>query len=125
LWIIPGSHRPGVLWDQHWHGDRRFDCSEEARGFPYTDADANSRRGRGSSRVGRVLQTVQRSTASLPNRAPAGTYRRALVNHYMSCESFLPWHPPQEKTSMAKLDYRDVVVVAGQDPYAHRLQPIS
>ena len=27
LWILPGSHRPGILWDQHWHGDRRFDCA--------------------------------------------------------------------------------------------------
>jgi ectoine hydroxylase-related dioxygenase (phytanoyl-CoA dioxygenase family) len=25
LWIIPGSHRRGVLWDQHWHGNRQFD----------------------------------------------------------------------------------------------------
>ena len=28
---------------------------------------------------------------SLPNRAPAGRYRRALVNHYMSAHSLLPW----------------------------------
>jgi phytanoyl-CoA hydroxylase len=116
LWIIPGSHRHGVLWDQHWHGDRRFDCSEESRGFPYSDADAVPVEVEAGSVVFFNGYTLHRS---LPNRDAAGTYRRALVNHYMSCESFLPWHPPKGKTSMAKLDYRDVVVVAGQDPYAH------
>jgi ectoine hydroxylase-related dioxygenase (phytanoyl-CoA dioxygenase family) len=118
LWIIPGSHRPGVLWDQHWHGDRRFDCSEEARGFPYTDADAVPVEVEAGSVVFFNGYTLHRS---LPNRAPAGTFRRALVNHYMSCESFLPWRLPagEPKASLAKLDWRDVVVVAGRDPYAH------
>jgi ectoine hydroxylase-related dioxygenase (phytanoyl-CoA dioxygenase family) len=118
LWIIPGSHRSGVLWDQHWHGDRQFDCSEEARGFPYTDADAIPVEMEAGSVVFFNGYTLHRS---LPNRASAGTYRRALVNHYMSCESFLPWRLPPDnaKVSMAKLDWRDVVVVAGRDPYAH------
>ena len=40
LWVIPGSHRHGILWPQHEHGDRRFDCGGEAINFPYTDADA-------------------------------------------------------------------------------------
>jgi len=53
---------------------------------------------------------------SLPNRAKSG-YRRALVNHYMSAESFLPWQHT-ENTSMAMQDYRDIVMVAGEDPYA-------
>ncbi len=30
LWIIPGSHKPGILWDQEWHGDKRFDCGLES-----------------------------------------------------------------------------------------------
>jgi len=119
LWVIPGSHRRGILWDQHWHGDRRFDCAEESRGFPYTDADAVPVEVEAGSMVFFNGYLLHRS---LPNRAPEGTYRRALVNHYMSCESFLPWQPPAagEKVGMAKLDYRDVVVVAGRDPYAHR-----
>lgn len=116
LWIIPGSHRRGVLWDQHWHGNRQFDCSEEARGFPYTEADAIPVEVDPGSVIFFNGYTLHRS---LPNRAPAGTCRRALVNHYMSCESFLPWRPPGPNMSMAKHDYRDVVVVAGEDPYAH------
>lgn len=116
LWVIPGSHKPGILWEQEWHGDRRFDCAEESRGFPYTDADAVPVEVEKGSIVFFNGYLLHRS---LPNRAPEGTYRRALVNHFMSCESFLPWRP-EEGVSMAKTDYRDVVVVAGTDPFAHR-----
>jgi len=41
-------------------------------------------------------------------------------NHYMSAESLLPWAKPDEKTSMALADYRDIVMVAGTDPYAYK-----
>jgi phytanoyl-CoA hydroxylase len=42
-------------------------------------------------------------------------FRTALVNHYMSADSMLPWDqdghlPPTE-------DLRDIVLVSGQDPY--------
>ncbi len=56
---------------------------------------------------------------SLPNRAASG-FRRSLVNHYMSAESFLPWSRPEDGTSMAMADYRDIVMVAGTDPYAYK-----
>jgi len=117
LWVIPGSHRPGILWEQRWHGDRRFDCAEESVGFPYTDEDAIPVEVEAGSVVFFQGYLLHRS---LPNRAPAGTYRRALVNHYMSCESLLPWHKPAENEPMAKVDYRDIIVVAGVDPYAYR-----
>ncbi len=118
LWVIPGSHRHGVLWDQHWHGDRRFDCAEESIGFPYTDDDAIPVEVEAGAVVFFNGYLLHRS---LPNRASAGTYRRALVNHFMSCESLLPWWPPgpDQKTAMAKHDFRDVVIIAGRDPYAH------
>jgi phytanoyl-CoA hydroxylase len=53
--------------------------------------------------------------SSLRNKTP-DCFRTALVNHYMSAESMLPWDqdgklPPTE-------DLRDVVLVAGTDPYA-------
>ncbi len=86
LWIIPGSHKPGILWDQEWHGDRRFDCALESRGFPYSDEDAIPV----EVPVGSVVffngYTLHRS---LPNTAKSG-YRRALVNHYMSAQSLRP-----------------------------------
>lgn len=116
LWVIPGSHRHGILWDQAWHGDRRFDCSEESQGFPYTDADAVPVEVDAGSVVlfnGHLLHR------SLPNGAQPGNFRRALVNHFMSSESYLPWYPEGHKP-VAKYDYRDVVIVAGTDPFAHR-----
>ena len=117
LWVIPGSHRHGVLWEQEWHGDRRFDCSDESVGFPYGDDDAIPVEVEAGSVVFFNGYTLHRS---LPNTAPEGTYRRALVNHFMSCESHLAWGPQPEGVPSAKWDSRDCVVVAGEDPYAHR-----
>lgn len=115
LWVIPGSHRPGILWEQRWHGDRRFDCAEESVGFPYTDDQAIPVEVEAGAVVifnGYLLHR------SLPNRAPAGTYRRSLVNHFMSCESHLPWGKPPEGEHVAHYDFRDIIIVAGRDPYA-------
>lgn len=112
LWIIPGSQQPGILWKQEWHGNRSFDCALESQGFPYSVADEAPVEVKKGSVVFFNGYTLHRS---LPNRAKTG-YRRALVNHYMSAESFLPWRW-SEGTSMAMQDYRDVVMVAGQDPY--------
>ncbi|MBV7332346.1 phytanoyl-CoA dioxygenase family protein [Chloroflexi bacterium TSY] len=114
LWLIPGSHQRGLIWPQYDHDDARFDCTGEAFGFPYKDEDAIPVEVKAGSLVffhGYVLHR------SFPNRAQSG-YRRVLVNHYMSAESLLPWHPPQEGEHMAISDYRDIVMVAGTDPYA-------
>ena len=117
LWIIPGSHQAGVLWEQQWHGDKRFDCALESVDFPYGDEDAIPVEVRAGTIVFFNGYTLHRS---LPNRAKSG-YRRALVNHYMSAQSLLPWNPPRpQDPHMAKLDHRDIVMVAGIDPYAHK-----
>ncbi len=113
LWVIPGSHKPGILWPQYPHDDPRFDCAEEAYDFPYADEDAIAVEvPRGSI----VFFNGYLLHRSLPNRAQEG-YRRVLVNHYMSAESYLPWHHEEGK-AMARQDCRDVVLIAGEDPYA-------
>jgi phytanoyl-CoA hydroxylase len=112
LWVIPGSHRSGVRWPMFPHNDGRFDYATEAFGFPYSDSDAvpvEVPRGSIVFFNGYLLHR------SLPNRAKNG-FRRALVNHYMSAESLLPWRNV-EGIGMAKCDYRDVVMIAGEDPY--------
>jgi ectoine hydroxylase-related dioxygenase (phytanoyl-CoA dioxygenase family) len=113
LWVIPGSHRHGIIWPQHEHNDRRFDCTGEAINFPYTDDDSIPVEVTAGSIVFFNGYLLHRS---LPNRAKSG-YRRVLVNHYMSAESLLPWKPPKEGEHMAITDYRDIVMVAGRDPY--------
>ncbi len=45
----------------------------------------------------------------------ADCFRMALVNHYMSAESMLPWD--QDGKLLPTEDLRDIVMVAGKDPY--------
>ena len=116
LWVIPGSHRHGIIWPQEWHGDRRFDCAWESINFPYTDADAIPVEVKTGSIVFFNGYLLHRS---LPNRAKSG-YRRCLTNHYMSAESLLPWMAPKEGQASGTIDYRDIVMVAGKDPHAYK-----
>ncbi|MEM9418329.1 MAG: phytanoyl-CoA dioxygenase family protein [Planctomycetota bacterium] len=124
LWVIPGSHRPGVLWPQRFQKSHDFDCTHESHGFPYTDKDAVPVEVKAGSIVFFNGYLLHRS---LPNHAPEGTFRRVLVNHYMSASSLLPWisgsledHDTflDESQSVAKADVRDIVMIAGEDPYA-------
>jgi phytanoyl-CoA hydroxylase len=115
LWVLPGSHRPGVLYPDRDHHDPRFDCEVEAYDFPYRDQDAVPVEVSAGSIVvfnGYLLHM------SLPNTGRHGL-RRALVNHYMSAQSLLPWFVPEGVTP-GRADHRDIVVVAGADPYAYK-----
>ena len=113
LWVIPGSHAPGVIYPQREHGDGRFDCAGEAYEFPYSDDDAVPvELAAGSA----VLFNGYLLHRSLPNTS--GRYRRALACHYMSASSLLPWYLPGPDEGMANTDMRDIVMVAGRDPYA-------
>ena len=116
LWVIPGSHKAGILWPLEKQTNPKFDCTDEAVQFPYTDADAVPVELRAGSIVFFNGYLLHRS---LPNVTAHG-YRRALVNHYMSAESLLPWQPPEEGEYVSTLDFRDIVMVAGSDPYAYK-----
>ncbi|SCL29727.1 Ectoine hydroxylase-related dioxygenase, phytanoyl-CoA dioxygenase (PhyH) family [Micromonospora rhizosphaerae] len=114
LWVLPGSHRRRFLYPDRDQHDPRFDCTKEAHGF--TDEDAIPvELPAGSALVfdGHLLHR------SLPNTGRHGM-RRAYVTHYMSADSLLPWFPPGPGESMATVDHRDIVVVAGEDPYAFK-----
>jgi ectoine hydroxylase-related dioxygenase (phytanoyl-CoA dioxygenase family) len=114
LWVIPGSHKHGVLWPQHQQRDHRFDCAGESTYFPYTNDDAVPVEVKKGSIVFFNGYLLHRS---LPNYAQS-SYRRALVNHYMSAESLLPWFRSTQEGSIASMDHRDIVMIAGKDPYA-------
>jgi phytanoyl-CoA hydroxylase len=113
LWVIPGSQKHGLLWPLEAQNDNRFDCTDESQGFPYTDADAIPVEVKAGAIVFFNGYLLHRS---FPNRAQSG-YRRVLVNHYMNAASLLPWKLPEGKEYMATADYRDIVMVAGKDPY--------
>jgi ectoine hydroxylase-related dioxygenase (phytanoyl-CoA dioxygenase family) len=115
LWVMPGSHAPGVLYPDREQDDPRFDCTAESFGFPYEESDAvpvEIPAGAALFFNGYLLHR------SLENSGKHG-YRRALVHHYMSAESLLPWKEP-EGDYFGEYDYRDVMIVAGEDPYAYK-----
>jgi phytanoyl-CoA hydroxylase len=116
LWVLPGSHRPGILYPDREHHDSRFDCEVEAYDFPYRDEDAVAVEVAAGSVVVFNGYLLHRS---LPNTGRHGL-RRALVNHYMSATSLLPWMLPPEGVTMGRADHRDIVLVAGTDPYAYK-----
>jgi len=112
LWIIPGSQESGYIMG------RVPNQSSE-----YADVDTVDVSGYKKEEI--LPVEVNSGTAvffngytlhsSLQNKT-ADCFRMALVNHYMSAESMLPWDqdgklPPTE-------DLRDFVLVAGRDPYA-------
>jgi hypothetical protein len=54
----------------------------------------------------------------IANNLPENNFRTALVNHYMSAESMLPWN--QDGKLEPTEDLRDIVMVVGTGPYAHK-----
>jgi phytanoyl-CoA hydroxylase len=114
LWLLPGSHLRGVLYRQEPHFDPRFDGAEASCGFPDDEKSAIP----AEMSAGSVLMfhgyVLHRS---LPNRAKTGL-RRALVNHYMSAESLLPWQTAAGPAF--DQDWRDIEMVLGDDPYAYK-----
>ena len=116
LWVLPGSHRRGVIYPDREQNDERFDCTVELYDFPYADSDAVPVEIPAGAAVFFNGYLLHRS---LQNSGEHG-YRRALANHYMSAESLLPWGKTPDDVHNAKWDYRDVLMVAGEDPYAYK-----
>lgn len=109
LWIIPG--RPGYLM-------RRV----AYRGSEYADVDTVDVTGLHQDAIpvevksGSVVFFNGHTLHSSLSNKTADRFRTALVNHYMSAESMLPWD--QDGNLPATEDLRDIVLVAGEDPYA-------
>ncbi len=117
LWVQPGSHQQRHLWPGQPCSDPRFDGSPESTGW---DSQRWPKEGGVAVEVpaGSVVFfngfTLHRS---LNNQRSSG-FRRALVLHCMSAQHELPWS--FGASAFAPADYRDVVMVCGHDPYAHR-----
>ena len=112
MWVLPGSHRNGYLYPQRLHGrPEEFDSALESYGFDDRNEIPVV------CRAGAVVffngYLLHRSRKNRSDR-----FRRVLVNHYMNAYSLLPWHRPPEDGRMALADYRGIMMVAGDDPYA-------
>ncbi len=111
LWILPGSHRNGYLFPQRpHHNEEEFDFSPESFGFDEAqEVPVEVKAGTVVFFNGYTLHRSRKNRSDI--------YRRVLVNHYMNAWSLLPWSlKPGE--SVANADRRDVIPVAGIDPYA-------
>ena len=115
LWVIPGSHRSGVLWQMGPNRDPRISGpTQSSYGFPHSEEDAvpvNVRKGSVIFFNGYLLHR------SLDNTT-RDRFRRALVVHAMSAESLLPWGCSGRLE--LKEDMRDIVMVCGEDPYEYK-----
>ena len=108
LWIIPG--RPGYMMQ------RVKNESSEYADVDTIDVSANKNdmlpvEVKNGSVVFFNGYTLH---SSLSNKT-TDCFRTALVNHYMSAESMLPWD--QDGKLQATEDLRDIVMIAGNDPY--------
>lgn len=104
LWVVPGSHRTGYLHPMAKHGNtEEWDFADMAQGVPEDKAvPVEVTAGAVVFFNGYLLHSSRK------NRSPI--YRRVLVNHYMNAYSPLAWS--------GQADFRDVQIVAGEDPYA-------
>jgi ectoine hydroxylase-related dioxygenase (phytanoyl-CoA dioxygenase family) len=111
LYVLPGSHHPGYLYPQRSHGNpEEFDFAGESYGFDASgQVPVEVKAGAVVFFNGYLLHR------SFKNRS--NIYRRVLVSHYMNAWSFLPWSL-KEGESPATADRRNVVPVAGVDPYS-------
>jgi len=114
LWVIPGSHKRGVIWPTRAHGSAEFDHTGESFGYPYDEAEAIPVELEPGSILffnGYLLHKSNKNVTESESR-------RSYVCHYMNADSMLPWSGGALPQPVE--DYRDIVLVAGEDPYAYK-----
>ncbi|MEM7535684.1 MAG: phytanoyl-CoA dioxygenase family protein [Chloroflexota bacterium] len=114
MWVIPESHQRGYLYPTKTHENPdEFDTHDDMA-FGFDESPQIPVEVKAGSVVffnGYILHQ------SLKNRTHS-SYRRVLVNHYLSSESLLPWTKTSAGESAARADDRRIIPVAGIDPYA-------
>lgn len=112
LYVLPGSQK-GVLYDQRSHENPdEFDFAAESFGFEDSaEIPVEVKTGDVVFFNGYLLHRSRKNRSDI--------FRRVLVNHYMNAWSRLPWQTAEGEPA-ARADYRDIVMVAGEDPYAWR-----
>jgi ectoine hydroxylase-related dioxygenase (phytanoyl-CoA dioxygenase family) len=108
LWIIPG--RPGHMMRRVMNESKEYADVDTIDISNYAD-DAIPVEVKSGSVVFFNGYTLH---SSLRNKTK-DCFRTALVNHYMSAESMLPWD--QDGKLEPTEDLRDIVMIAGKDPY--------
>ncbi len=114
LWVLPGSHRSGKLFDQRPSDNNEYDFAPESYGFA-DDNEIPVEVPSGSV----VFFNGYLLHRSRKNRSQK--FRRALVSHYMTAQSRLPWGQMAGGVeSVAQADCRSIHMVSGKDPYPEK-----
>jgi ectoine hydroxylase-related dioxygenase (phytanoyl-CoA dioxygenase family) len=108
LWIVPG--RPGWMMKRVPNGSSEYADVDTIDITDYKDEAIPVEVKSGSV----VFFNGYTLHSSLRNKTK-DNFRTALVNHYMSAESMLPWD--QDGKLEPTEDLRDIVMIAGKDPY--------
>ncbi len=114
LWLIPGTHREGYIMPRVPNSSDEYADTDviDVSGYPKENIiQVEVKSGTVVLFHGYLLHSSKRNKTS-------DTFRTALVNHYMSAESMLPWD--QDGKFKLTEDMRDIVMIAGKDPYAHK-----
>ena len=115
LRVLPRSHRPGKLYPLGDHGQPdEFDPGEQAHSFPGADDEILV-----PVKAGDVIFFNGYLLHRSKRNASVDRPRRALVNHYCSAWSNLPWMS-RDGLDIGIQDYRAIVPVVGDDPYPER-----
>lgn len=114
LWIIPGSNKAGYIMDRVPNNNAE-----------YADVDTVDVSGFAKENIipievksGSVVFFNGYTLHSSLKNKTEDCFRTALVNHYMSAESMLPWD--QDGKFEPTDDLRDIMMVSGEDPYAYK-----
>ena len=105
LWILPDSHKSGIIYEREPHDLPDVDSMPIARGFDPSGAIPVEMKA-GSALVfsGYLLHNSKKNISDI--------YRPTLSIHYCSSSTMIPWN-----SSSWNDDYRGVVPVKGKDPY--------
>nr|WP_136249580.1 phytanoyl-CoA dioxygenase family protein [Ningiella ruwaisensis] len=114
LWLIPGSHEDGIIRQRVKNDNTHFADTEVADITPFEQKDfvkVEIKKGAIVYFNGYLLHM------SLQNQSHS-SFRRALVFHYSSAETMLPWNLDGRIPNTQ--DNRDIFMVTGVDPYAYK-----
>jgi ectoine hydroxylase-related dioxygenase (phytanoyl-CoA dioxygenase family) len=114
LWVIPESQIEGVILRRKKNTNQNFADEDICDLKKFKEENAIPVEVKSGSVVffNGYLQHM-----SLKNKTKS-SYRKALVCHYMSAESMLPWNVGGRINSTE--DMRDIFMVAGSDPYDYK-----
>jgi len=102
LWIIPDSHKSGIIYDRFPQNDPDIDYQPQAVGFDDSAAiPVPMKAGSVVFFSGYLLHSARKSHSP--------SYRTVLTFHYTSSSTLLTWK--------GERNYRGVVPIRGDDPY--------